>query len=344
MTGSGMMGSGTTGRAEALRAFLTAQDWRDEDRSVLADDASFRRYDRLKDGWRRAVLMDAPPDKEDTRPFVRIAKILTGAGLSAPEIIAQDEENGFLLLEDLGDDTFTKVLGAGGDEATLYAQAMDVLAALTRRVDLSVLDDLPRYDEALYLREACLLTDWYLPALGGPVADEVREAFVAAWRDVLPLAAGVPETLVLRDYHVDNLMWLPDRQSPACVGLLDFQDGVVGPLTYDLVSLFEDARRDVSPDVTAKLLDRYLSLFPEIDRAAFEASYAVLAAQRSTKILGIFTRLAHRDGKPGYLRHTARLWRWLEGDLQHPALAPVKAWFDRHLPPEMRREPPAEVA
>ena len=333
-----------TGRDQTLSDFLAANGWRDRDRAVLADDASFRRYDRLRDGWRRAVLMDAPPDKEDTRPFIRIAGILRDAGLSAPEVIAQDMENGFLLLEDLGDDTFTKVLAAGGDEATLYAQALEALAALYRRVDLSALDDLPRYDEALYLREVSLLTDWYLPAIRGPLDDSVRESFVEAWRAVLSLASGVPSTLVLRDYHVDNLMWLPERESPGCVGLLDFQDGVVGPVTYDLVSLFEDARRDVSPAVTVRLLDRYLSLFPEIDRTAFEASYAVLAAQRSTKILGIFTRLAHRDGKPGYLRHTARLWRWLEGDLRHPALAPVRDWFDREVPAEMRREPPAEAA
>lgn len=333
-----------TGREIALAGFLDANGWRDEYRSVLADDASFRRYDRLRDGWRRAVLMDAPPDKEDTRPFVRIAGILRDAGLSAPEILAQDEANGFLLLEDLGDDTFTKVLAAGGDEATLYAQALEALIALTRRVDASALGDLPVYDEDLYLREACLLTDWYLPALRGPLPDAVRASFVEAWREVLPLAGAVPRTLVLRDYHVDNLMWLPDRDGPSCVGLLDFQDGVLGPVTYDLVSLFEDARRDVSPEVTARLLDRYLSLFPEIDRAAFEASYAVLAAQRSTKILGIFTRLAHRDQKPTYLRHTARLWRWLEADLRHPALAPLKTWFDREVPPEIRREPPAEAA
>lgn len=333
-----------TARDQALTEFLTANGWRDKDRSVLADDASFRRYDRLQDGWRRAVLMDAPPDKEDTGPFIRIANLLRDAGLSAPEIIARDDANGFLLLEDLGDDTFTKVLAAGGDEATLYAQALEALAAVYRRIDVAGLDDLPRYDESLYLREASLLTDWYLPALRDPVPDAVRDEFLEAWRAVLPRAAGVPETLVLRDYHVDNLMWLPDRESPACVGLLDFQDGVVGPVTYDLVSLFEDARRDVDPAVTARLLDRYLTLFPAIDRDAFEASYAVLAAQRSTKILGIFTRLAHRDGKPGYLRHTARLWRWLEADLAHPALAPVKAWFDREVPAALRREPPAEAA
>ena len=333
-----------TARDQALTEFLTANGWRDKDRSVLADDASFRRYDRLQDGWRRAVLMDAPPDKEDIGPFIRIANLLRDAGLSAPEIIARDDANGFLLLEDLGDDTFTKVLAAGGDEATLYAQALEALAAVYRRIDVAGLDDLPRYDEALYLREASLLTDWYLPALRGPVPDAVRDGFLEAWRAVLPRAAGVPETLVLRDYHVDNLMWLPDRESPACVGLLDFQDGVVGPVTYDLVSLFEDARRDVDPAVTARLLDRYLTLFPAIDRDAFEASYAILAAQRSTKILGIFTRLAHRDGKPGYLRHTARLWRWLEADLAHPALAPVKAWFDREVPAALRREPPAEAA
>ncbi len=338
-----MTGPAQAARDAARSAFLQANGWADEDRSALADDASFRRYDRLQNGWRRAVLMDAPPDKEETLPFVTIARLLSGLDLSAPDIIAHDLENGFVLLEDFGDQTFTKVLAGGGDEATLYAQALEALAALHRRADVKQCADLPRYDADLFLTEAVLLVDWYLPAVtGGKPAASVRDSFIEAWRAVLPLAADVPETVVLRDFHVDNLMWLPDRESPACVGLLDFQDAVIGPVTYDLVSLFEDARRDVSHAVTAKLLDRYRVLFPTLDQDTFDASYAIIAAQRSTKILGIFTRLAHRDGKPSYLHHTARLWRWLEADLEHPVLAPVRDWFDRAIPSHLRRQPSPE--
>lgn len=146
----------------------------------------------------------------------------------------------------------------------------------------------------------------------------------------------MPTTLVLRDYHVDNMIWLPERPGAAACGLLDFQDARLGPVTYDLVSLFEDARRDVPPALTAGLLERYLGAFPELDREAFAASYAIMGAQRSAKILGIFTRLDRRDGKPGYLKHIPRVWRWLEGDLAHPALAGLRAWFERTLPPRAR--------
>ena len=188
--------------------------------------------------------------------------------------------------------------------------------------------------------EVLLLPDWYYPeVMGEAPGTSVRQAYIDAWRDVMDVARTVPDTLVLRDYHVDNLMVLEGRQGTAACGLLDFQDAVIGPVTYDLVSLLEDARRDVSGAVSMAMLDRYLMAFPDIDRAAFKASYAVMGAQRSAKIIGIFTRLCRRDGKAVYLEHIPRTWRWLEGDLAHPALAGVKDWFDRHIPPDRRRAP-----
>jgi aminoglycoside/choline kinase family phosphotransferase len=324
---------------EALIAeFLTIAGWGGADRGVLADDASFRRYDRLIRGDGRAVLMDAPPPMEDVRPFIHIDRLLRHMGLSAPDILAEDVEAGLLLLEDLGDNTYTRALAEGGDEAALYELAVDLLVELHRRfADNSAL---PPYDNEALLTEAKLLTDWYMPAIRGhETPATLRAEYCDLWLAALAEARRMPATLVLRDYHVDNMIWLPERPGAAACGLLDFQDARLGPITYDLVSLLEDARRDVPPALAAKLLDRYLAAFPELDREAFAGSYAIMGAQRSAKILGIFTRLDRRDGKPAYLSHIPRVWRWLEGDLAHPALADLRAWFDRVLPPESRVTP-----
>ena len=332
-----------TDRTSARNTFLAAHGWPASACSLLADDASFRRYFRLQEGWRRAILMDAPPDKEQTAPFVTIARHLTAMDLSAPDVQAWDRDNGFVILEDLGDDTFTRMLAQGGDEATLYAHALEALIALHRRCPEETISALAPYGDDAFLAEAALFTDWYLPAVSGRETDEVAAtSFQDAWKMVLPMAYKVPRTLVLRDYHVDNLMWLPERDGPRAIGLLDFQDALAGPVTYDLASLFMDARRDVSQEMAAPLLERYLALFPEIDREAFEASYSILAAQRTVKIIGIFTRLDRRDGKARYLTHIPRLWRLMDSLLPRACLTPVAAWFDRHVPAEMRTVPEAK--
>ncbi|NKB55763.1 MAG: phosphotransferase [Alphaproteobacteria bacterium] len=323
-------------RDTRIAAFLAKQGWDAADRRTLADDASFRRYDRLTGQGRSAVLMDAPPAKEDVRPFVSIAEILRSLDLSAPEILAQSPEDGLLLLEDFGDDTYTRVLAADPDcETELYMLAVDLLIELHRR--FTVAADIPKYDDALLLTEANLLIDWYLPAItGNTVTDSLRQDYAKLWQALFVQTRDTRETLVLRDYHVDNLIWLPRRAGIRACGLLDFQDAVIGPAAYDLVSLLEDARRDVPSDLAQRAMDRYLAAFPDIDPDAFRLSYAILGAQRSTKILGIFTRLDRRDGKPDYLCHLPRVWRWLEADLNHPALAALRDWFNRVLPPETR--------
>jgi len=330
----------TEDREARCRRFLASAGWGEAERRVLAADASFRRYDRLTRGSERAVLMDAPPPQENAKIFHYIAECLLEIELSAPRPLAMDDEAGFLLLEDFGDRTFTRALQEGADEAQLYRLATDTLIALHQRWWPDV-PGLPPYDEARLLAEVALLVDWYLPAMTGrqTPADQ-RESYLAAWREVVPAMLAVPHKLVLRDYHVDNLMVVDGREGIACCGLLDFQDAVIGPISYDLVSLLEDARRDVSPAVVTEMLARYQdAMRPAIDRWAFAASYAALGAQRNAKIIGIFTRLSRRDGKHGYLQHIPRVWRLLEGDLQHPALAPVRAWFDREVPAGQREVP-----
>lgn len=329
-------------RAASLDHFLAAAGWADPERRPLPGDASFRRYVRLIGANGRAMLMDAPPPQEDVRPFLAVARLLGKLGLSAPRILAADEAAGLLLLEDFGDDTYTRLLASGAAEEPLYALAVDVLVALNRRFAATMAPALPPYDEARLLAEAALLVDWYLPAVTGMSTDPgLRADYLDLWRGLLPLARGVPETLVLRDYHVDNLMRLDGRAGIEACGLLDFQDAVLGPASYDLVSLLEDARRDVPADLARAMMVRFVAAFPYIDRAAFARSCALLAAQRNCKIVGIFTRLWARDGKPGYLAHIPRVWRLLKSDLRHPALASLARWLDRHVPPAQRRRPAA---
>lgn len=328
-------------RETAIAAFLAAQGWGGADRVALAGDASFRRYVRLDRKGETALLMDAPPPQEDVRPFVAVDGMLRDLGLSAPAIFASDESAGLLLIEDFGDDTFTRLLAKGADETALYELAVDVLIALHRRFKPNGAD-VPPYDDARFLNEAALLVDWYLPAVTGrPTPSQLRDAYLELWRGLLPRARRAPQCLVLRDYHVDNLMRIADRDGIAACGLLDFQDAVHGPTSYDLVSLLEDSRRDIAPALVGAMLDRYLAAFPDLDREAFTTSFAMLGAQRHCKVIGIFTRLDRRDGKPRYLAHIPRLWRLLDRDLDTPALAPLKDWLDRNIPPASRVKPEA---
>ena len=332
-----MVAPSDAARKRAIAAFLARSGWEGVRPVPLAGDASFRRYYRLGRDGRRAVLMDAPPPQEDVVPYIAVSQILRRLGFSAPEVIADDRTRGFLLIEDFGDDTYTRLLDRGADEPALYALAVDTLIELQRAVEARGRPDLPPYDAERLLAEAALLVDWYAPAaLGEPLSDAGRDEYRDLWRALLPLAALPDDTLVLRDYHVDNLMLLPDRSGVRGCGLLDFQDAVCGPPSYDLVSLLEDARRDVPAELRRQMTERYLAAFPAVDRAAFLRSAAILAAQRNCKILGIFTRLWRRDGKPRYLVHLPRIWRLLQQELAHPALDPMARWLDRHLPPPAR--------
>ncbi len=319
-------------RAARALAFLSRAGWAAAHRKALAGDASNRRYERLThpESGRTAILMDAPSDRgEDVRPFVRIARFLRGAGLSAPEIIATDAENGFLLLEDLGDDLFARVIPRRPRlEPLLYETATDVLIALHRVTP----PDLDTYDPPLMAELAALAFDRYRTGITGQPDPTPRRAFVAAFGPLLEAATkGVTPVLIQRDYHAENLLWLPRRSGIARVGLLDFQDAMLGHPAYDLVSLLQDARRDVPGTIEKHMIARYAERTGR-DRDEMETACAVLGAQRNLRILGVFARLSLDNGKPHYVDLIPRVWGLLQRDLDHPALAPVAGLVRRELP------------
>ncbi len=321
-----------------LRAeFIARSGWADSHESLLAGDASFRKYFRLQRPKGTAVVMDSPAVHEPVEPFVRVGRHLLELGLSAPEIFAEDLGNGFLLLEDLGDDTFARVIEAGGDEAALYERATDVLVVLYQAAGHGVLPGLGAYLGETLIDAAALLPEWYLPeASGKPVPPEEIASYRAAWQACLAHLPAGDDTLLLRDYHKDNLLWLPERPGAKACGLLDFQDAQRGHPSYDLVSLIEDARRDVSPAAQARCLERYVGA-TGLDAKDFQTGFALMAAQRHARIIGLFVRLWRRDGKPAYLPHLPRVWRMFERALRHEALEPLRIWVDRLLPPALRR-------
>ena len=318
-----------TQRLDLSTAFLSASGWGSAARAPLAGDASNRRYERLTaaDGT-PAVLMDAPPEKgEDVRPFVAIADYLTSLGLSAPRILAADEANGFLLLEDLGDDLFARVVvKTPALEADLYTAATDVLLALHQHTP----PQLAPYDAPVMADMAALAYRWYGAQNTGALESE-SAAFHSAFQALLSEHIPAPTVLIQRDYHAENLLWLPEHRGAARVGLLDFQDAMLGHPAYDLVSLLQDARRDVPVEVEQKMLAYYIAQSGH-EAESFTAAYALLGAQRNLRILGVFGRLSLHANKPHYVDFIPRVWGYLLRDLAHPVLAPVRAQLLADLP------------
>lgn len=315
---------------EGLVEFVAHAGWKGAEIDPLPGDASFRRYFRLSRGDETAMLMHAPPPHEDPAPFLHVAHWLNAKGMRAPEIFAEDAAQGWVLTEDFGNDRMRDWLDDHpADEQAAYGAAVDALVALHRLPA----GPFPAYDMAVYAREAALLTEWYCPAQRLQVN---TEGFAAAWEETLApmLARQEPGVTVLRDYHAENIMLL-DGQPGAPQGMIDFQDALVGHPAYDLVSLLQDARRDVSEALEAEMLAHYCA-GAGINDEDFLADYARLGAQRNAKIVGIFTRLDRRDGKAKYLAMIPRVWAALERDLAHPALAPVARWFDANIPARLR--------
>ncbi len=308
--------------------FLEDAGWGGARIVPLAGDASFRRYFRVIHAARTAVLMDAPPPHENPRPFVAIARHLREQGFAAPEILAEDMDHGLVLIEDFGDERMRETLDAEpGLEEQIYTDVVALLATLHRLPPAAV----PPYSRDELHRETRLFTEWYCPAAGLEV--DARR-YGLAWDTVFDRMDAVPPVTVLRDYHAENIMLRDGQTGHAKLGLLDFQDALVGHPAYDLVSLLQDARRDVSPALEALMLSHYARLAtPE---PGFATTYAILGAQRNAKILGIFARLWRRDGKERYLDFMPRVWGYLERDLAVPALQEVRQWFDDNVPPDRR--------
>jgi aminoglycoside/choline kinase family phosphotransferase len=323
-------------REAAICDFLSREGWAGARRAALAGDASARRYERLELRGQHAVLMDMPPRSGlSPAPFLGVTCWLRGAGFSAPEVLAAAPDLGLVLLEDLGDDTFARLCAADtARETDLYAAAIDCLVEIQRLAppagDATWAP--PRYDMSIFFREARLAAEWYLPAAtGAPAPAEAPDDYVALVEAAVAPLLDAPPVAVLVDYHVENLVWLPERAGVARVGILDHQDLRVGHPAYDVISLLEDARRDTSPELRAAMQARYLAA-SGAEAADFTLAAHVLAAQRNLKILGLFTRLCRRDGKPRYLDHLPRVWRHLMRDLDHPALGPLGGWVHAHLP------------
>ncbi len=320
----------TTTLPDGIDSFLVAAGWGGAEIQPLAGDASFRRYFRILGNGhgpaQSAMLMDAPPPHEDPRPFLHVGQWLSRHGLRAPAIYAENADRGFVLLEDFGNARMRDYLeDAPQDEYPIYRAAVDTLAAL-HRLPPGPFDP---YSLEVYQREAALFVEWFCPAAG---IEADTASYAAAWREVLGpvIERQNPGVTVLRDYHAENIMLLDDGGQ----GLIDFQDALVGHPAYDLVSLLQDARRDVSPELERAMLKHYQAATGA--NGEFEADYARLGAQRNAKIVGIFARLWKRDGKPRYLAMIPRVWDALERDLAHPALAPVAAWFASNIPGAMR--------
>ncbi|PTE16593.1 aminoglycoside phosphotransferase family protein [Pseudogemmobacter blasticus] len=319
----------TRNREAAKTLFLRQAGWDAAVRRHLAGDASARRYERLERGADRAVLMDSPPGAgDDVQDFLRIDAHLTAIGLSAPKILAAEPAQGFLLLEDLGDNLYTAAVTKDpAQEAPLYAEAVEVLLHLQRAAPPAPVPDLSAEDWA---RSAGFVLDFYARAATGAVPD--GDDFHAALTTLLQTHADGPRILILRDYHAGNLLWLPDRRGLARVGLLDFQQAQMGQPAYDLVSLLQDARRDVAPEVETEGVAR-MARGLGLTVADLSPAYATLGALRALRILGIFARLCLVDGKPGYLDFVPRVWGQLQRNLSHPALHGLRDLCGGLLPP-----------
>ncbi len=358
-------------RQLAMKDFLARSGWGDAIVTPLPGDASTRRYARLALGGRNAMLMDQPQAGEgatapagaseetrralgynavarlagaDCARFAAAASWLRARGLAAPDVYAADHGQGFVILEDLGDALFAEVLSDGGDEKTLYEAAVEVLARLhAKDAPASLSSDKPlfAYDQTALLAETDLMTEWFLPlALGRAATQEEIAEHRRLWREVLAGTADGRQVFVHRDYHAENLLWLPERNGLARVGMIDFQDAVAGSAAYDLISLIEDARRTVSPELAETATRHYLAAMKQqgspVDEAQFRHEMAVMAAQRNAKIVGVFARLYTRDGKARYLAFLPRVWGYLARDLSHPAMAGLQAWYDRVIPRDKR--------
>lgn len=320
------------GRAAEIDAFLACAGWRNASRLALTGDASARQYERLRRGTDRAILMDSAGAPEQVAPFLAVRDILASAGLSVPRVLAEDTPAALLLVEDFGDDSLTLMLDRGGDAQALYELSVDALVHLHRTLDGSEpsLRSLPCFDTGRWVEIVGLFADHYVPRHGRTPDPQARHAFDVIWRELLQPLDDLPVSLLLRDYHAGNLHWLPGRTGVRACGLIDFQDAGVGSCLYDLISLLEDARRDLASDIAAACRARYLDAFPSLDRDVFDTAWHALALQRHLRVIAVFDRLA-AGGNNRYIVHMPRLWRYVGGHLAVLGDNALSDWLRRHL-------------
>ncbi len=356
-------------RLAAIADFLKDTDWASATRLFLEGDASFRRYERLVMGGRTAVLMDMAerpdgPIVKNGKPYSAIAHLaeninavlavnqcLVERGYSAPGILAARARDGLAVIEDLGSDVYGRKMLRGDDMSEPLDEAVRLLVDMARQswparvaIPGNGWHHVSAYDREAMTIEVELVLDWFWPfAKASTPSSQDRAEFLDIWNDLFALGDHAPPVWIMRDYHSPNLMWLPQRSGIRRVGLIDTQDCVLGHPAFDLASLLQDARVDIDFALADRLLDRYCALREDdagFDAAAFRSAFAFFGAQRASKILGIFARLAKRDGKRGYLRHMPRVSRYLERNLGHPKLASLRQWYDRHLPQSLRESLP----
>ncbi len=331
-------------RQKQIKQFLDGAGLHDCRKVRISGDASHRRYQRIFHNDNRFMLMDCPPDKEAIAPFIAIAEMLRERGFSAPEIIRSNPDEGLMLLEDFDNTLFSKFFHEAAIENAdlvrrqLYQEAVNILIALGQQgLEPPFNDDLLHYNEELLEREVMLFADWFLPEVfQGAQLKQAQHSWKLLWQFMISGTDLTPQVLVHRDFHVDNLCWLADREGLKRVGLLDFQDAVRGRLAYDLVSLLEDARRDVPATLRAQMKNNFIKALG-LNEAEFAREYAFYGAQRNAKILGIFVRLYRRDSKPRYLAMIERVWNYFLQDISHPQLHDVQEWVNQFFDSDARR-------
>ena len=323
-------------RADLIRLFLKKNKLDKADFEWLPSDASFRHYARIKTNDKSYILMDAPPP-EIPEQFAVVDEILCKNDLSAPQIYATDFENGFILLEDFGDDAYNSLLADGFNELELYKTSVKALLKVAQIKDFN---GIPPYDKNWLFEGLSVFTDWFIPnAINRELSSAERKDFFDMWESLFSDVENCYNGLILNDFHLANMMFLNRKNHRTC-GLLDFQDARIGPLSYDLVSLLEDARRDkLSKETTEELLTLYFDAQPQIDKELFMRSYHIMAVKRHLRVIGFFVRLKARDGKDKYLKHIPNVWRLLESHLDEPYMADFKNWLDAVVPKEYRKIP-----
>jgi hypothetical protein len=333
-----------TDRNHQIDQFLSANGWADAKREAMREDASARKYYRVTRGNTTAIVMDAAPPFEEVSSFADKSEIFRHYEWSIPKIYARADEHGLLLIEDFGSTSFADAMRSGTPAEMLYDLAIDALIHMHGQNNI-VAQKLPPLDDGRLVYLATWLIEWYIPMIQPQTLSRtIRERFIELWMDAFKILRAAPMHAIHLDYQFHNLMWLPNRAGFQSCGVLDFQDACFGPVTADLVMLLQDAREDVPDAIVTHAMRRYLTAFPNIRADDFHASYAVFAAHNAARILGLFARLKMREGKGQYLKHIPRNLAYLEKNLQHPALAPIREWFDTHVPRDKRLAIPGLAA